>query len=412
MRLVVFGLSITSSWGNGHATLWRGLVRALARRGCRVSFFERDEPYYAASRDLSEIPGAEIVVYGRWSEVRDRAAAALGEADAGIVTSYCHDGIAAAALMLDGARGLAVFYDLDTPVTLASLGEGRALSYIGPRGLRDFDLVLSYTGGPTLDALRLRLGAQRVHPLYGHADPGVHHPVAPAKQYRADLSYLGTYAADRQAALEGLFAAPARRRPAQRFLIGGAQYPDDFPWSDNIYFVRHLPPSEHPAFFSSSRLTLNVTRRAMADMGWCPSGRLFEAAACGVPTISDVWPGLESFFEPGREILLAQDADDVLAALDLTDAELTRIARAARERTLAEHTSDCRAAELLEVLATVGQADLSLRGEAGRGGAAGASVASVAPPQPRALRRAALPVKGRAMEGCASQPVLRRTGLP
>src|SRR5690606_10461611 len=111
-------------------------------------------------------------------------------------------------------------------------------------------------------------------------------------------------------------------------------------------------PSEHPAFFSSSRLTLNVTRHAMAEMGWCPSGRLFEAAACGAPIVSDVWPGLESFFEPGREILLARDAKDVLAALDLSDAELTRIARAARERTLAEHTSDCRADELLGILST------------------------------------------------------------
>src|SRR5690606_22200129 len=352
MRLAVFGLSITSSWGNGHATLWRGLVRALVRRGCRVSFFERDEPYYAANRDLTEIPGAEIVLYDDWDEVKTRTQAAVCEADASIVTSYCRDGLAASELMFEAGRGLAIFYDLDSPVTLARLDDGERVDYIGARGLPDFDLVLSYTGGRALDELQQRLGARRAVPLYGHVDPEVHRPVPPVERYRADLSYLGTYAADRQATLEALFMAPAQERPSQRFLIGGAQYPADFPWSDNIYFVQHLPPYEHPAFFSSSRLTLNVTRRAMADMGWCPSGRLFEAAACGTPIVSDVWPGIGSFFEPDREILLAHGTNDVLAALDLTDAELARIARAARERTLTEHTSDHRAAELLELLST------------------------------------------------------------
>ncbi len=350
MRLAIFGLTITSSWGNGHATLWRGLVRALARRGCRVTFFERDEPYYADNRDLPEISGAEIVIYSQWDDVRAKAAAALKEADAAIVTSYCHDGIAATEMVHETGRCLSVFYDLDTPVTLARLDEGKPVDYIGPRGLRDFDLVLSYTGGRALEELRMRLGARQVVPLYGHVDPDVHQPVAPADHYRADLSYLGTYAADRQATLAALLMAPARRRPEKRFLIGGAQYPADFPWSENIYFVRHLPPSEHSAFFSSSRLTLNVTRHAMAEMGWCPSGRLFEAAACGAAIISDAWAGLDSFFTPGREILLAYDGDDVLGALDLTDAELARMAKAARERTLDVHTSACRAEQLLEAL--------------------------------------------------------------
>lgn len=397
MRLVVFGLSITSSWGNGHATLWRGLVRALARRGCEVTFFERDEPYYAAHRDLHEIPGAEIVVYDRWCNVRVHATTALSEADAAIVTSYCHDGIAAADLVHEAVRGVSVFYDLDSPVTLTRIGEGEALDYIGPRGLADFDLVLSYTGGQALDELQMRLGARRVAPLYGHVDPEVHQPVPPIQHYRADLSYLGTYAADRQLSLEALFVAPARQRPAQRFLIGGAQYPQEFPWGANIFFVDHLPPSEHPAFFSSSRLTLNVTRRAMAAMGWCPSGRLFEAAACRTAIVSDTWQGLDAFFTPGREILLAQTAEDVLAALDLSDAEIGRIAQAARERTLAEHTSDCRAEELLSVLQEA-VAPATSRGEpvlgsairelGGGGISPSAGIASAAPSGSRALRPA------------------------
>jgi spore maturation protein CgeB len=150
--------------------------------------------------------------------------------------------------------------------------------------------------------------------------------------------------------LEELFMRPALRRPQQKFLIAGAQYPADFPWSPNVYFVRHLPPHEHAAFMSSSRLTLNVTRAQMAALGWCPSGRLFEAAACGAAILSDEWPGLGEFYRPDSEILLAHTAEDTLAALDLDDATLRRIGRLARERTLEEHTSTHRARRLVGLL--------------------------------------------------------------
>jgi spore maturation protein CgeB len=354
MRFVVFGLTISSTWGNGHGTLWRGMCKALARQGHSVVFFERDVPYYADTRDCVEIPRGKLVLYRDWDDVRSQARAELREADVAVVTSYCPDGMAAADLTLD-VRGLKVFYDLDTPVTLARLAEGQSVPYIGPRGLADFDLVLSYTGGGALNALRERLGAHRVAPLYGHVDPDVHRPCAPQPHYGADLSYLGTYSADRQAGVERLLIEPARLRPNARFLIGGAQYPQDFPWTNNIYFVRHLPPVEHPAFFCSSRLTLNVTRAAMAEMGWCPSGRLFEAAACGVPILSDTWEGLDAFFAPGEEILAAATTDEALAALDRDDAELRRVAQAARERVLAEHTSEHRARELITILQSAGR---------------------------------------------------------
>ncbi|MBX6322792.1 MAG: glycosyltransferase [Rhodospirillaceae bacterium] len=354
MKLVVFGLTVSSSWGNGHATLWRGLLQALARRGWRTTFFEHDVPYYAQTRDLHALAGCGgLVLYPSWEEVAGHAARELAEADVAVVTSYCPHGVEATELVL-GARGLRVFYDLDTPVTLSRLTDGEALSYIGPRGLKDFDLVLSFTGGAALDELASRLGARRVLPLYGHVDPDVHRPVPAAPGYRADLSYLGTYAPDRQAALEALFIEPARQRPERRFLIGGAQYPHDFPWSDNIFFVRHLPPQEHPAFFSSSRLTLNVTRQAMARMGWCPSGRLFEAAACGAAILSDWWPGLDTFFDPGREIIVAHDSADAVDALDGDDGELRRLGERARDRVLAEHTSQRRAAEFEAALAQAG----------------------------------------------------------
>lgn len=345
MKLVVFGLTMSSSWGNGHATLWRGLCRSLVRRGHDVVFFERDVPYYAAHRDLAYMPGVRLVLYGDWDAARAEMRQELVNADAAMVTSYCPDGIAATDVVGE-CPGLKLFYDLDTPVTLDLVKGGRTPSYIGPRGLRDFDLVLSFTGGRALDELRGELGARQVAPLYGHVDPDAHRPAPPMPQYQADLSYLGTYAADRQSALEELFVEPARRAAHRRFVIGGAQYPESFPWASNIYFVRHLPPAEHPSFFSSSALTLNVTRRAMAEMGFCPSGRLFEAAACGVPILTDSWDGLDSFFSPDEEILITRSTDDTLAALDRPREELARIAAAARERTLSEHTADRRALDL------------------------------------------------------------------
>jgi spore maturation protein CgeB len=357
MRLVIFGLTVSSSWGNGHATLWRGLWRALAQRGHHIVFFERDVPYYAEYRDVVELPGGELILYSSWDDVLPRAQRELHGADAAIVTSYCPDGVAATELIAERVtRAPKVFYDMDTPVTLENLREGRSVAYLGPRGLRDFDLVLSYTGGPSLDALRTLLGAPRVATLYGHVDPQVHRPVTPVENYRCALSYLGTYAADRQAALDALFIEPARRLPEHSFLIGGAQYPADFPWTVNIRFVRHMPPPEHPAFFSSSRLTLSVTRRAMAENGWCPSGRLFEAAACGTPIISDDWVGLETFLEPGREVIVARCAEDVAAALEMPDAQLAQIANDARERVLALHSSGHRAAELERMLGEVATA--------------------------------------------------------
>ena len=355
MRFAIFGLTVSSSWGNGHATLWRGLIRALTRLGHEIVFFERDVPYYAEARDLFQLDGgAELILYSDWDAVAEQAERAVRRADVAMVTSYCPDAIAAERLIADSAPGLSVFYDLDTPVTLARLGAGEPVAYLPEHGLGRFDLVLSYTGGEALTALRDRLGARRTAPLYGHVDPAQHRPAAPAEPFRGDLSYLGTFAADRQAALDALFIEPARQRPGQRFVLGGANYPADFPWEDNVYFVKHLPPPDHPSFFCSSRLTLNVTRRDMAAMGWCPSGRLFEAAACGVAVLTDWWEGLETFFTPGAEVLIARDTQDVVAALDLGGDEVARIGAAGRERVLDEHTSGHRASQLVELLKDIG----------------------------------------------------------
>lgn len=367
MKLVVFGLSVSSSWGNGHATLWRGLGRALARRGHRVLFFERDVPYYAAHRDLTDVPGIDLRLYADWDGVRGAARAELDDADVGMVTSFCPDALPAGELVLGSRAAVRCFYDLDTPVTLAALEAGGRVAYIGARGLRDYDLVLSYTGGQALAALRTRLGARAAAPLYGSVDPEVHRPARPHADRAAQgyaLSYLGTYAADRQAALRALLLDPARRRRDLRFLIGGAQYPVDFPWLPNVDFLQHVPPGEHAAFYAAAPLTLNVTRAPMAAMGYCPSARLFEAAACGVPVLSDRWEGLEAFFVPGSEILLADDAGEALAALEQPPAALARIGQCARERTLSEHTADRRAAELETLLSRAAGAGAGVVAEA------------------------------------------------
>ncbi len=349
MKIVIFGLSISSSWGNGHATLWRGLCSALAKRGHDVVFFERDLPYFAQHRDLEVLPKGKLILYSDWADVQKLAWRHLAQADVAIATSYCPDAVAAERLMMD-APALPVFYDLDTPVTLHCLRSGQEVAYLGPHHLSRYELVLSYTGGKALTALKEELGARQVAPLYGSVDPEIHHPVPPSPTYVADLSYLGTYAEDRQETLNELFLKPAAARPQERFTLAGAQYPDTFPWKPNLYFFGHLPPPEHAPFFSSSRLTLNVTRGAMARLGYCPSGRLFEAAASGAVLLSDEWEGIGSFFEIGSEIITAAKSDDTLAAMELTDAELRKIAQAARERVFAEHTAAHRARELEKIV--------------------------------------------------------------
>ena len=347
MRVVIFGLTVSSSWGNGHATLWRGLLRAMAERGHQVTFYEQDVQYYRDARDLTELPGGgSLRLYDDLEGVRREAEAALDEADLAVVSSFCPRGAEIAGMLLASKARVKAFYDLDTPVTLDAMDAGRRPEYLPVNGLGDFDVVLSYTGGRALAELESRLGARQPVPLYGWVDPSSHFPVAVDAHYACDLSYLGTYAADRQAALGTLFLESAQQMPESRFLIGGAQYPEAFPWTRNMYFHRHVPPAAHPAFFSSSRWTLNVTRRAMAAYGYCPSGRLFEAAACGAALVSDTWEGIEQFFTPGEQIVLARSTAEVVEALGMSDGERLRMAEAAREHTLAHHTAAARVFQL------------------------------------------------------------------
>lgn len=339
MRLVVLGLSLSSSWGNGHATTFRALLAAFAARGHDILFLERDVPWYASQRDLAEPAYCKLRFYEDLAGL-DAWRGEIANADAVIVGSYVPEGVAVGARVQGWAAGPVAFYDIDTPVTLAKLAAGDH-EYLSPELVPGYDIYLSFTGGPMLDLIEERYGSPAARPLYCSADSTAYRPTGTAKRW--DLSYLGTYSPDRQPTLERLLLAPARANPDRRFVVAGPQYPADIDWPTNVERIEHLPPAEHAEFYSASRYTLNVTRADMIRAGWSPSVRLFEAAACGTPIISDRWSGLETLFEPGREIVLADDATAVIAAL-AEDAVAMGVA--ARERVLAAHTARHRAEEL------------------------------------------------------------------
>lgn len=344
LDIVVLGLSITSSWGNGHATTYRALVRALADRGHRVVFLERDVPWYASNRDLAEPPYGRTVLYGSVDELREAHGPAMRAADLVVVGSYVPEGRAVGRLVQELARGTTAFYDIDTPVTLAALRRGDC-EYLSPELVPGYDLYLSFTGGPTLARLERDLGSPMARALYCSADPEVHRPSDAPR--RLDLGYVGTYGADRQPALDRLLLEPARRRPDLAFAVAGPQYPPQLAWPANVERLEHLAPREHVAFYAAQRFTLNVTRADMVRAGFSPSVRLFEAAACGTPVISDVWRGIERIFEPGEEILLARTSQEALAILgDMPEERRRALGERARRRVLAEHTAAHRAVTL------------------------------------------------------------------
>lgn len=347
MRVVVLGLSITSSWGNGHATNYRALVRAMSERGVDVLFLERDVPWYAENRDLPDPPHCRTELYSSVDDLRARFAPAVAAADLVVVGSYVPDGREVGRWVTGTASGTTAFYDIDTPVTLAALEAG-SCDYLDHGLVGAYDLYLSFTGGPTLQLLA-GLGARAPVAFWCLVDPDAY-PVLDVPP-RWDLGYLGTWSSDRQPALDRLLLEPARRRPDLRFVVAGPQYPDDTAWPDNVERVEHLPPSAHPGFYAAQRLTLNITRADMVRAGWSPSVRLFEAAACATPVVSDRWAGLDSFFTPGSEILVADTAADVLAHLDaLTAARRSELGAAARRRVLAEHTASHRVQQLLDLV--------------------------------------------------------------
>jgi spore maturation protein CgeB len=344
LKIVILGLSITSSWGNGHATTYRALVRGLEQRGHQVLFLERDMPWYAAARDQADARGGRTVLYRSLDQLKKRFHAVIRDADLVVVGSYVPDGIELGQWVVATARGVTAFYDIDTPVTLAALERGDSF-YLTADLIQKYQLYLSFTGGPILKRLERRYGAPMARALYCAVDADLYRPLALPTRW--DLGYMGTYSADRQQVLQQLLLEPANRCPGARMVVAGPQYPSSIDWPANVERIEHLAPCAHPAFYNQQTFTLNLTRANMVHAGYSPSIRLFEAAACGCPIISDWWEGLDDFFKLGEEILVADSPEKTLEYLfDLSAPERELIGQRARERVLSEHTAPRRAAEL------------------------------------------------------------------
>jgi spore maturation protein CgeB len=343
LKIVFIGLSVTSSWGNGHATTYRALLEALAQRGHRVTFLERDVPWYRDHRDLRKPSSWNVKLYRRPRDIPRLFGSLIRQADLVVIGSYVPDGIAIAEWVTAHARGITAFYDIDTPVTLAGLDEG--LDYISPAMIPRFDMYLTFSGGPVPGMVEDSYGSPMARTLYCSAALELYQPRS--AEQRWSLGYLGTYSNDRQPQLEELMFEPARKLAAARFVVAGSKYPDHLHWPMNVERIEHLAPQEHPIFYAQQRFTLNVTRANMRSLGFSPSVRLFEAAACGTPIISDRWPGIETIFVPSSEILLAATAREVVEIVnEMPEERRLSIAEQARRRILRDHSPAHRARQL------------------------------------------------------------------
>lgn len=354
MKIVIYGLTITSSWGNGHATTYRALAKALAERGHTVHFVEKDVEWYRSNRDMPDPGFCTVQLYDQWNVSAHALVNAGTDADAIVVGSYFPDAILLTRRLLDAESPAIVFYDIDTPITMARLRESGSTEYLDAALIPHYSAFLSFTGGPVLKELEHRFGSPWAVPFYCSVDPELYKPVTCREAFRCELSYLGTYAQDRQAKLDRLLGNTAALLPERRFLVAGPQYPDSIRWRSNVGRMIHVSPAEHPAFYSSSRFTLNLTRADMVAAGYSPSVRLFEASACGAAILSDHWPGLEEFLTPGEEILLPADEYEAAAILSgTTDEDRHRVGSRARARILAGHTSAHRAQEFEQIVERV-----------------------------------------------------------
>lgn len=344
LKIVIIGLSITSSWGNRHAATYRGLVRELTSRGHDVLFLERDAELFASNRDLPNPPYGRTELYTDFADLKDRFASEVQHADFVMVGSYVHDGISVGEWVCQIAQGVTAFYDIDTPITMAKLMRGD-VDYLSADLIARYNLYLSFTGGPILDHIERHYHSPMARPLYCSVDAMLYYPEE--RELKWDLGYMGTYGDDRQPMLESLLLEPARQWSRGRFVVAGPQYPRSIRWPKNVKRFTHLSPAKYRAFYNSQKFTLNITRASMVATGFSPSVRLFEAAACATPIISDWWEGLDNFFEPGKEILVARSGEETLDYLrKIPEIERRRIGYRAREAVLARHTSRQRAQEL------------------------------------------------------------------
>ena len=352
MKIVIYGLTITSSWGNGHATTYRSLAKALARNGHHIIFVEKDVEWYRSNRDLPEPGFCSVQLYDQWTESARSLLKLAADADVIIIGSYFPDALQATRELLQAGYGPLIFYDIDTPVTISQLHSHGETSYLDPKLIPHYSTYLSFTGGPVLRELEETFGSPRAVPFYCSVDPDIYKPSPVLDRFECDLSYLGTYARDRQPKLMRLLNGAAARLPENHFIVAGPQYPLDTPWETNVRRIIHVSPTWHPSFYSSSRFTLNLTRDNMVAAGYSPSVRLFEASACGAAIVSDQWPGLNEFLTPGEEVLLPRDEYELVDILvNYPESDRIKLGRRARERILASHTAAHRATQFEEVVA-------------------------------------------------------------
>lgn len=345
LDIVIIGLSITSSWGNGHATTFRSLVKELDKRGHKVTFLEHDKPWYYSQRDLPDPPYCKTHLYPSVEGLKNSFEAKVKEADLVIVGSYVPEGIAVGKWVNQTAKGITAFYDIDTPVTIGRLAK-RDCEYISQELIGEYNIFFSFAGGSVLDYLEKEMGAQLALPLYCSVDIDLYYPEESTERIY-DLGYMGTYSDDRQPPLDKLMLEAARQWPKGKFIVAGPQYPESIQWPSHIVRQEHLPPAQHRHFYNQQRFTQNITRADMIRMGFSPSVRLFEAAACGTPIISDYWNGLNSFFRIDEEILISRSPEDTLRYIrEMPEDERKDIGQRARKKVLSQHTAAKRAEEL------------------------------------------------------------------
>jgi spore maturation protein CgeB len=351
MKVAFYGSSLLSSWWNGAATYYRGLLRDLASRGYDIIFYEPDAYERQLHRDMEPQPWARSVVYPASAEGLRGVLAEAGDADIVVKASgvgVFDDELLAGILDHASPHALKIFWDVDAAATLDEMRRGE--DHPVRRALGDLDLVLTYGGGPPVVEAYEGFGAARCVPIYNALDPLTHHPVAPDPRFAADLSFLGNRLPDREARVEEFFLEPAAALPERRFLIGGNGW-DTKSLPANVRNLGHVFTTEHNAFNCTPLAVLNVARDSMADIGFSPATRVFEAAGAAACLITDAWQGIELFLEPGEEVLVARDGKDVADHVRaLTPERARHIGDAALRRVLREHTYAHRGAQVDAIL--------------------------------------------------------------
>lgn len=352
LNIAFFGSSIVSAYWNGAATYYRGLLKALSERGHTVTFYESDAYNRQEHRDIADPPWARVVVYSAYDEdavyeaLEDARGADLLVKASGV--GVFDDLLEAAVLEYKSEGTIVAFWDVDAPATLDRV-KNNPSDYFAPL-ISQYDFIFTYGGGEPVVSAYKALRARVCIPIYNALDPSTHHPVAPEPRFEADLAFLGNRLPDRESRVEEFFLRPAQLLPGRRFLLGGNGW-EDKPMPGNVNYVGHVYTSDHNTFNCTPAAVLNIARESMAKYGFSPATRVFEAAGAGSCIITDYWPGIETFLEPGTEILLARNGDEVVEHLAALSPEKARaIGQAARERVLAEHTYAHRAAQLESVL--------------------------------------------------------------